>query len=146
MVGLLASIYLLLGGAKSNERLRMGTTTSSYFRAVILRILLLVILPVTVSAADARVKSQLEQIEAGRLDLRPLAVSYDDLHPLHGGLVLTIHGTRKVEQSAVRQTPGRTKLVPREDLLKLCTCCSASRPGSSAFPNARRCPMKARRA
>jgi hypothetical protein len=119
MVGLLASIYLLLGGARSNERLRMGTTTSSYFRAVILRILLLVILPVTVSAADAPVKSLLEQIEAGRLDLRPLAVSYDDLHPLHGGLVLTIRGTGKAEPRAVWQTPGRTKLVPREGLLKL---------------------------
>ena len=86
---------------------------------MILRILLLVILPVTVAAADAPVKSMLERIEAGRLDLTPLAVSYDDLHPLHGGLVLTIYGTGKVEQRAVRQTLGRPKQVPREDLLKL---------------------------
>jgi hypothetical protein len=86
---------------------------------VILRTLLLVILPATVAAAEAPVKSLLERIEAGRLDLAPLAVSYDDLHPLHGGLVLTIHGTGKVEQRTVRQTPGRPRLVPREDLLKL---------------------------
>jgi hypothetical protein len=87
---------------------------------VILRILLLVILPVTVAAADAPVKSLLERIEAGRLGLTPLVVSYDDLHPLHGGLVLTIYGTGKVEQRAVRQTSGRPKqVVPREDLLKL---------------------------
>jgi hypothetical protein len=86
---------------------------------VILRTLLLVILPTAVAAADTPVKSLLERIEAGRLDLAPLAVSYDDLHPLHGGLVLTIHGTGKVEQTAVRQTPGRPRLVPREDLLKL---------------------------
>ena len=86
---------------------------------MILRTLLLVILPVTMAAADAPVKSMLERIEAGRLDLTPLAVSYDDLHPLHGGLVLTIHGTGKVEQRAVRQTSGRPKQVPREDLLKL---------------------------
>ena len=45
---------------------------------------MLVILPLTVSAADAAVKSLLERIEAGRLDLTPLKVSYDDLHPLYG--------------------------------------------------------------
>jgi hypothetical protein len=33
--------------------------------------------------------------------------------------VLTIQGTGKVEQRTVRQAPGRPKLVPREDLLKL---------------------------
>jgi hypothetical protein len=89
------------------------------FSAVILRTVLLLIPPATVAAADAPIKSLLERIETGRLDLTPLAVSYDDLHPLHGGLVLTIQGTGKVEQRAVRQTPGRPKLVPREDLLKL---------------------------
>ncbi|MBI3684180.1 MAG: hypothetical protein HY235_27720 [Acidobacteria bacterium] len=86
---------------------------------VILCALLLAIPHATLAAADAHMKNLLERIEAGKLDLTPLAVSYDDLHPLHGGLVLTIHGTGKVEQRAVRQTPGRPKLVPREDLLKL---------------------------
>ena len=80
---------------------------------------LLVILPATAAAADAPAKSLLERIAAGRLDVTLLEVTYDDLHPLHGGLVLTIQGTGKVEQRALRQTPGRPKLVPREDLLKL---------------------------
>jgi hypothetical protein len=62
---------------------------------VTLRLLLLVILPLAVSAADAPAKSLLERIEAGKLDPTPLEVSYDDLHPLHGGLVLTIQGTGK---------------------------------------------------
>jgi hypothetical protein len=81
--------------------------------------LLLALLPATQGAADSPVKSALERIEAGRLDLTPLAVSYDDLHPLWGGLVLTIQGTGKVEQKAVRQTSGQPKLVTREDLLHL---------------------------
>ncbi|MGO9262669.1 MAG: hypothetical protein ACLQU1_41275 [Bryobacteraceae bacterium] len=86
---------------------------------MILRRLLPVLLPAALAAADPPVKSVLERIEAGRLDLTPLAVSYDDLHPLWGGLVLTIHGSGKVEQKAVRQTPGQPRLVTREDLLKL---------------------------
>ena len=86
---------------------------------MILCVLLLVILPPTAAAADAPVKSLLERIAAGTLDVTPLEVTYDDLHPLHGGLLLTIQGTGKVEQRAARQALGRPKRVPLEDLLKL---------------------------
>jgi hypothetical protein len=65
------------------------------------------------------VKTLLERIEEGALDLAPLSVTYDDLHPLWGGLRLTIHGTGQVEQEAVRQSAGQPVLAEREDILKL---------------------------
>ncbi len=56
---------------------------------------------------------------AGSLDLTPLSVSYDNLHPLWGGLQLTIHGSGQVEQKAVRQSAGQPVPVSREDILDL---------------------------
>ena len=56
---------------------------------------------------------------AGALDLAPLSVSYDNLHPLWGGLLLTIHGTGQVEQKAVRQSAGEIVPVAQDDVLDL---------------------------
>lgn len=64
-------------------------------------------------------RTLLERIAAGALDLTPLTVSYENLHPLWGGLLLTIHGSGEVEQKAVRQSAGQPVPVPREDLLDL---------------------------
>ena len=65
------------------------------------------------------VKEVLERIGDGTLDLAPLTVSYDNLHPFWGGLVLTIHGTGQTEQRAVRHPEAQLKSIAREDLLKL---------------------------
>lgn len=65
------------------------------------------------------VQRALKQIAVGRGDLTPLVVTYDDLHGLHGGLRLTIHGTGKVEQQAERQPVGAARAVSRENLVKL---------------------------
>jgi hypothetical protein len=111
---------------------------------VILRRLLLVLLPAALAAADAPVKSVLERIDAGRLDLTPLAVSYDDLHPLWGGLVLTIHGTGKVDQKAARQTPGQPKMVTREDLLKLVRLLLSEQAWSQRVPERTPLPDESR--
>jgi hypothetical protein len=65
------------------------------------------------------VRTLLERTAAGSLDLEPLSVSYDSLHPLWGGLLLTIHGSGQVEQKAVRQSAGQPVLVAREDVVDL---------------------------
>jgi len=65
------------------------------------------------------VRQALKEIAGGRGDLTPLVVTYDDLHGLHGGLRLTIHGNGEVEQQAERQPVGATRAVSREDLIKL---------------------------
>ncbi len=64
-------------------------------------------------------KTVLEDIESGRREIAPLAVTYDDLHPFWGGLLLTIHGNGEVEQKAIRATTGESKRVTREELLGL---------------------------
>jgi hypothetical protein len=56
---------------------------------------------------------------SGELDLAPLGVTYNDLHPFWGGLTLTIHGNGEVAQESVRQAVGRTKPVTREALIRL---------------------------
>jgi hypothetical protein len=64
-------------------------------------------------------RTLLEGIATGALDLTPLSVSYDNMHPLWGGLVLTIHGNGQVEQKAVRHVSGQAVAVAREEVLEL---------------------------
>lgn len=67
-----------------------------------------------------RVRDGLRALAAGKGDWSKLTVTYDDLHPLHGGLVLTIRGTGRVEQKAVGKTAAEPKAeVTREDLVGL---------------------------
>jgi hypothetical protein len=65
------------------------------------------------------VRKALEDITSGRGDPQPLAVTYDDLHALWGGLRLTIRGTGQVEQKAVREKAGEPRTVSREEIVKL---------------------------
>lgn len=80
------------------------------------------LVPVSDSQAQApciTVRESLEDIAAGRTDLEPLRVTYDDLHGLWGGLRLTIRGMGQVEQTVVREKAGEPQRVSREDLVKL---------------------------
>jgi hypothetical protein len=56
------------------------------------------------------VREGLEAIAAGRGDFERFSVTFDDLHPLHGGLRLSIRGDGRVEQRAERRKVGE----PRE--------------------------------
>jgi len=62
------------------------------------------------------VPEALKQIAAGQGDPSPLAVTFDDLHGLWGGLRLTIHGTGQVDQKAVREQVGKPRKVYRKQL------------------------------
>ncbi|MHC4318132.1 MAG: hypothetical protein ACYS1B_06285 [Planctomycetota bacterium] len=57
------------------------------------------------------VARNLEAFLAGRFPADALQITYDDLHGLWGGLRLTVHGTGRVEQEAVRlaQEPPRPR-------------------------------------
>ena len=65
------------------------------------------------------VRKALEGIAGGRGDIERLTVTYDDLHGLHVGLRLTIHGNGRVEQKTERQKAGKPRNVARRELIKL---------------------------
>jgi hypothetical protein len=67
----------------------------------------------------ARMRACLDELAAGRGDWRTFSLTYDDVHGLHGGLTLTIHGDGKVEQQAVRIQPREPRDVRKRDLEKL---------------------------
>lgn len=69
--------------------------------------------------AAVAVRRALEDVATGQGDLAPLTVTYDDIHGLHGGLRLRIHGTGVVEQSAVREPAGKPRQVSRDHLNRL---------------------------
>lgn len=70
--------------------------------------------------APASVPDTLEQVASGKLPLEPLLIVYDDLHPLHGGLQLAIHGDGKIEQESRREKVGEPRAkAARADVLKL---------------------------
>ncbi len=70
-------------------------------------------------AAGLTIRKALKEIAVGRGNPTPLIVTYDDLHGLWGGLRLTIYGTGRVEQKAVRESVGKPKKVSRQDLIRL---------------------------
>ena len=53
------------------------------------------------SVAGKRTQDALAKLAKGGAEWKSFSVTYDDLHALHGGLTLTIHGTGKVAQKAV---------------------------------------------
>lgn len=69
--------------------------------------------------AAQRIEEALGKLAKGDGDWKRFSVTYDDLHPLHGGLTLTIDGAGKVTQKAVRQKVGEVKDVSASDLKKL---------------------------
>ncbi len=69
--------------------------------------------PAAVRAAAGRIAAALARLATGEGDWAPFALTYDDLHGLHGGLTLTIRGDGTVEQKAVRQKAGEARTVSR---------------------------------
>jgi len=70
-------------------------------------------------AGGERVRACLDELAAGRGGWAAFSVTYDDVHGLHGGLRLTVHGDGRVEQEAVRAPAGEPRRVPRVDLDRL---------------------------
>ena len=62
------------------------------------------------TADPASVKGSLSGLAKDERALKTLTVTYDDMHGMHGGLTLTIHGDGHVEQTAVRE-----KVEPPKD-------------------------------
>ena len=71
------------------------------------------------SAAGKRIQEALAKLAKGGGEWKRFSVTYDDLHGLHGGLALTIHGTGKVTQKVVRQKVGEEKEVSETELKQL---------------------------
>ena len=64
-------------------------------------------------------RAGLERLSRGAGDLASVSVTYDDLHGLHGGLLLTIYGDGRAEQKAVRTDMRETRRVSPADLQRL---------------------------
>src|SRR5262245_36004984 len=62
------------------------------------------------------VRAALDSLAAGRGDWTMFSVTYDDLHPMHGGLTLTIHGDGRVEKKVLRMETREPRQVSRQDL------------------------------
>ena len=67
----------------------------------------------------ARMRACLDELAAGRGDWGKFSLTYDDVHGLHGGLTLTIHGDGRVEQQAVRIQTREPRDVNKRDLEEL---------------------------
>jgi hypothetical protein len=74
---------------------------------------MLAFLVLTQDAADPKkkdaMKGALQEMADGKGDLQKFAVTWDDLHGLHGGLKLTIRGDGTIEQKAVFTKVGEPK-------------------------------------
>jgi hypothetical protein len=65
------------------------------------------------------VAKALDSLSQGTGQWTLFSVTYSDLHPLHGGIRMTIHGTGEVTQQVVREKAGKAKKVTDADLKKL---------------------------
>ncbi len=70
-------------------------------------------------SAGKCIQEALKALAEGKGDWKQFSLTYDDLHGLHGGLTLTIHGSGKVEQEAVREKVGEPKDVSMANLNQL---------------------------
>lgn len=61
----------------------------------------------------------LESFLDGTLPAAELAITYSDLHQLHGGLELTIRGDGKVEQQALREEVGEPRDLSGTEVAEL---------------------------
>jgi hypothetical protein len=66
-----------------------------------------------------QVRTALNSLATGRGDWTTFSVTYDDLHPMHGGLTLTIHGDGHVEKKVLRMESQEPRQVSRPDLERL---------------------------
>jgi len=74
------------------------------------------------TAEISSMKAELQRLVSAERSPGDLKVTYDDLHGLHGGLTLSIDGSGKVTQKAVRvKTTEPVDLEPKQvtELLKL---------------------------
>jgi RNA polymerase sigma factor (sigma-70 family) len=71
------------------------------------------------SPLQEKLPAALEQLAAGKGDLTQLTVTYDNTHPLWGGLRLTIKGNGKIEQTVKRAKAGEPRDVPAAELARL---------------------------
>jgi hypothetical protein len=71
------------------------------------------------SAASKRIQDAIDQLAKGSEEWRQFSLTYTDLHGLHGGLTLTIHGDGKVTQESVHEKVGEEKEVLEAELKQL---------------------------
>lgn len=67
------------------------------------------------------VKLALVSFQEGRLEPGALLITYSDLHPLHGGLELTIDGSGNVQQQALNEEVKEAKNLNLEEVMQLVT-------------------------
>lgn len=71
-------------------------------------------------ALDSKcIQESLAKLAKGEGNWKDFSITYDDIHPLHGGFALTIDGAGKVTQKAVRQKVGEIREVSTADLRTL---------------------------
>jgi hypothetical protein len=102
-------------GKHTGTRKRLGLATSCLLGVALLCD------PAFAQKADpARVKGALSALAKDERAWKTLTVTYDDMHGMHGGLTLTIHGDGRVEQTAVREKVGPPKdNIERAELQRL---------------------------
>lgn len=71
------------------------------------------------AAARKRIEKALAGLTKGEGSWKDFSVTYSDLHGFHGGLKLTIDGSGKVTQTAVRVKAGKEKAVSKASLRDL---------------------------
>lgn len=102
--------------------------------------------PATAQKLDpARVKTALSTLAKDERALKTLTVTYDDMHGLHGGLTLTLHGDGRIEQQAVREKAGKPKsAVATEDLHRLVALLQEVAAWEQRVPERRAVPDESR--
>lgn len=102
--------------------------------------------PVIAQKLDpASVKTALSTLAKDERAFKTLSVTYDDMHGLHGGLTLTIHGDGRIEQQAVREKAGQTKsAVDSADLRRLLALLQEVAAWEQRVPQRRAVPDESR--
>ena len=65
------------------------------------------------------VAEALRAYQEGNLAPRDLLITYSDLHPLHGGLVLIVDGLGHVQQEALREEVKEPEDLTQEEMMRL---------------------------
>ena len=65
------------------------------------------------------IKENLQAFLDGKIPANELEITYTDLHGLWGGLQITIHGSGKVEQKAVRTQASSSHDITQEEMNQL---------------------------
>lgn len=91
-----------------------------------------------------KIRSAIEALIDGKGSWKLLTVTYDDLHPLHGGLTLTIHGDGRAEQTARRTKAGEIKAVTAAELRELVELLYRHKAWEQRVPERRAIPDESR--